>query len=182
MIVRRLLAGVLLPGLAVPTLAAAPHAGPARSAPVLALPTSGNRVFARADAAYADASPSPAPSASPAASFSPAGSPFPASTPSAEVAAKARAVFDANRAGAIDRTQYTDAMNTIITAGALAQTAAQLSALGEVKRFTQVRKVTQGALTLYVFRVELAKPPAIEQAIAWGADGRVQYLSFGPAR
>ncbi|MBV8581332.1 MAG: hypothetical protein JOZ86_11970 [Candidatus Eremiobacteraeota bacterium] len=181
MIVRRLLAGVLLAGLAVPTLAAAPHAGPPRSAPVLALPTSGNRVFARADAAYADASPSPAPSASPAASSAP-GSPFPASTPSAEVAAKARAVFDANRAGAIDRTQYTDAMNTIITAAALAQTAAQLSALGEVKRFTQVRKVTQGALTLYVFRVELAKPPAIEQAIAWDADGRVQYLSFGPAR
>ena len=173
MIVRRLLAGALLTGLAVPTLAAAPHAREPRTARdvvVKTVPAYSGRVFARAEAA-------PEESAAPAPAEPPA--PPAASMPSPEIAAKARAVFEANRAGKIDRTQYTADMNGRITDAALAQASGELRTLGEVKSFIQVRKVTHGALTVYVFRIELAKPPAIEQTIGWNPAGQVRYLSFG---
>jgi hypothetical protein len=173
MIVRRLLAGALLTGLAVPTLAAAPHARESRTPPQAvfkAIPAYAGRVFARADAA-------PEQSAAPAPAEPPV--PPPASMPSPEIAAKARAVFEANRAGKIDRAQYTADMNGRITDAALAQASAELRNLGEVKSFIQVRKITHGPVTLYVFRIELAKPPAIEQTIGWSPTGQVRYLSFG---
>jgi hypothetical protein len=197
MIVRRLLAGVLLAGLAVPALGAAPHPHEPRTPPREAIPAPPRamtaRVFARADA-EADPSPAPVP-ASPAAPALPAasGAPAPAaepgtlpppaaSSPSPEVAARARAEFEANRSGKIDRTHYTTEMNARISDTALAEASSALKALGPVKGFVQVRKITQGALTLYVFRIECEKPPAVEEAIAWNAAGKVDFLQFVPAR
>jgi hypothetical protein len=175
MIVRRFLAGALLTGLAVPLLAAAPHPSEPRAPrDVMRLPPAA-RVFARAEPAARDAAPSPAP----AAGDEPLAPPPIATGPSPEVAARARAVFDANRAGKIDRTQYTADMNGRITDAALAQASVELRSLGEVKSFTQVRKITHGPITLYVFRIELAKPPLIEQVVGWNEAGQVRYLSFG---
>ncbi|MEA2719133.1 MAG: hypothetical protein QOJ39_997 [Candidatus Eremiobacteraeota bacterium] len=180
MIVRRLLTGVLLAGLAAPLLAAAPHAREPRAPrETIPAPPPGvvTRVFARAE----PADPSPAAAA---ASPAPAGdeSPSPASSPSPEVAARARAVFEANRTGRIDRAGYTADMNARITDTALADAAASLKALGAVKSFTQVRKVTQAGQVLYVFRIECEKPPVIEEAIAWNAAGKIDFLQFGAAR
>ena len=180
-------AGVLVAGLAVALLGAAPHEREPRADRGMipaSPPGTASRVFARADGA-AEPAPSPAaPAASPAAPPEPTppieASPHAASTPSAEVAARARAEFDANRSGKIDRTRYTDEMNGIISGAALAQAAAQLKTLGTVKTFTQVRKVTKGPLTIYVFRIECEKPPPIEESIAWNTAGKVEYLSFGP--
>jgi hypothetical protein len=176
MIVRRLLAGVLLAGLAVPTLGAAPHA---RATPALQnaaqrLPLgTGSRVFARADA-----EPPPAPSAEP----SPAASGPAASTPSPEIAARARAAFEANRAGKIDRSAYTADMSAKISDAGLAHVAVELRQLGDVKTFVQVRKITVGATVAYVFRIETEKPPVIEETISWDAAGKIDFLQFGPAR
>jgi hypothetical protein len=152
MIVRRLLAGVLLAGLAVPTLAFAP--------------------------ARADVEPAVAPSAEPS---PPALGPA-ASIPSPEIAARARAVFEANRAGKIDRSGYTAELNGKMTDAGVARVATELRALGEVKSFTQIRKITQGALAVYVFRIEFDKPQALEEAIGWDAAGRIDVLQFGLAR
>jgi hypothetical protein len=193
MIVRRLLSGVLVVGLAAPLLAAAPHAHPPRSAvETIPAPPPGvtARVFARAEAAQAApaAQPSSAPASPPAsgassAAPSPDASPgTPASVVSPEIAARARAEFEANRSGKIERSRYTAEMNGRLTDAVLAGTAASLQALGPVKSFTQVRKVTQGPLALYVFRIEFEKPPVIEQAIAWNASGKVDFLQYGPAR
>lgn len=175
MIVRRFLAGVLLAGLAAPTLGAAPHARAPRAVPgaVQPLPLgSGARVFARAgaEAAETPAEPSPAPSV-PAASM-----------PSPEIAARARAVFDANRVGKIERSGYSADLNAKMTDAGVARLAIELRALGEVKTFTQIRKITQGALSVYVFRIEFDKPQAIEEAVGWDAAGRVDVLQFGLAR
>ncbi len=167
MIVRRLLAGLLLTGLAAPALASAPRPHEVPPAAVVQLPTTGSRVFARADAAG-----EPEPAAPNAA----------ASIPSPEIAARARVVFDANRAGKIDRTQYTDEVNGYVDDKALAAAAVQLTSLGDVKNFNQVRKVTQGRLTVYVFRIDFVKGPAIEQAIGWNAAGKVDFLQFTAAR
>jgi hypothetical protein len=154
MIVRRLLAGVLLSGLA----------------------------FAPAAAAEPEASPAPAASApAPAETDRPLPPPV-ASVPSPEIAARARAEFEANKSGKIDRTRYTPEMNARITDGALAELSSALRSLGTVKTFTQVRKITSGTLTLYVFRVECEKPPLIEVAIGWDPAGKVDYLQLGPAR
>jgi hypothetical protein len=174
MIVRRFLAGVLLAGLAVPALGAAPHAR-APQAPhdaVQRLPLgTGSRVFARAEAeSPASAEPSPAASM-PAASI-----------PSPEIAARARAAFDASRAGKIDRSTYSTDMNAIITDAALARVAIELRSLGDIKHFVQVRKMTQGTASAYVFRIEGEKPPPIEEIISWDAAGKIDYLRFGPAR
>lgn len=177
MMVRRLLAGVLLAGLAVPALGAAPHAHEPRTPPRQAIPAPPRamtaRVFARADA---DADPSPAPTAEPALP------PPVLSSPSPEIAARARAEFEANRSGKIDRAHYTSEMNARISDTALAEASSALKALGAVKGFVQVRKITQGASTLYVFRIECEKPPVVEESIAWNAAGKVDYLQFGPAR
>jgi hypothetical protein len=174
MIVRRFLAGLLLAGLAVPALGAAPHPRapqvPQNAAQRLPLGP-GSRVFARAEAeSPASAEPSPAASM-PAASI-----------PSPEIAARARAAFDANRKGKIDRSAYTADMNAIITDAGLARVAIELRSLGEVKTFVQVRKMTQGTTSAYVFRIEGEKPPPIEETISWDADGKIDYLRFGPAR
>jgi hypothetical protein len=157
MIVRRLLAGVLLVGLAVPTLGAARYA----------------RVTARAEAE---------PPAPPPAEPSPAASGPAASIPSPEIAARARAVFEANRAGKIDRTAYSAEMSAKITDDGLARVAAELRALGNVKSFVQVRKITMGTLVAYVFRIEAEKPPIVEETISWDAAGKIDVLQFGPAR
>ena len=153
MIVRRLLAGVLLGGLA----------------------------FAPAAAAEPEAQPAPAVSPAPAESDRPLPPPV-ASVPSPEIAARARAEFEANKIGKIDRARYTPEMNARITDGALAEVSSVLRALGTVKTFTQIRKITNGSLTLYVFRVECEKPPLIEVAIGWDPAGKVDYLQLGPAR
>jgi hypothetical protein len=155
MIVRRLLTGVLLGGLA----------------------------FAPAAAAEPEASPAPAASTAPATAESDRPLPPPvASVPSPEIAARARAEFEANKNGKIDRARYTSEMNARITDGALAEVSSTLRSLGTVKTFTQVRKITNGSLTLYVFRVECEKPPLIEVAIGWDPTGKVDYLQLGPAR
>jgi hypothetical protein len=173
MIVRRLLAGVLLAGLAVPTLGAAPHARVAPQNAAQRLPLgSGSRVFARADA-----EPPPAPSAEPAPAAGPA-----ASMPSPETASRARAVFDANRSGKIERSAYTPELSAKITDAGLSHVAAGLRSIGEVRRFVQVRKVTVGATVAYVFRIEADKPPVLEETVAWDAAGKIEYLEFGPAR
>jgi hypothetical protein len=194
MIVRRLLCGVLVLGLAAPLLAAAPHAREPRTAPAsIPAPPRGmnSRVFARADSADAP-DPSPAPAAASPAAAAPAASAAPAadlaapppaaSMPSPEIAGRARAEFEANRSGKIERARYTAEMNQRITDGALVDLSTALKSLGAVKGFTQVRKITQGALTVYVFRIEFEKPPVIEETIAWNAAGKVDFLQFGPAR
>jgi hypothetical protein len=176
MIVRRLLAGVLLAGLAVPTLGAAPHARvtPAAQNAAQRLPLGmGSRVFARAEAE---------PPAPPSAEPSPAASGPAASVPSPEIAARARAAFEANRAGKIDRSAYTADMSSKITDAGLVRVAAELRSLGEVKTFVQVRKITMGTLVAYVFRIEAEKPPIVEETISWDAAGKIDVLQFGPAR
>jgi hypothetical protein len=175
MIVRRVLSGVILAGLAVPLFAAAPHPQEPRS-PKDAIPVPPHvmttRVFARADAAgEPDASPSPDPALTPPV----------ASSPSPEIAARARAELEANRSGKIDRTRYSSEMNARISDKALTDAADALKALGAVKSFTQVRKVTQGAVTVYVFRIQFEKPPVVEEWIAWDAAGKVDLLQFRPA-
>jgi hypothetical protein len=174
--VRRLLAGMLLTGLAVPTLGTAPQAPrtPPPPAAVQRLPLgSGSRVFARAES-----EPEVPPSAQP----SPAGVGPAASVPSPDVAARARAVFEANRAGKIDRTAYSAEMNAKITDAGLARVAAELRNLGDVKSFVQVRKITMGSIVAYVFRIESEKPPAVEETISWDGAGKIGFLQFGPAR
>jgi hypothetical protein len=168
MIVRRLLAGLLLTGVAAPALASAPRPHAAGRADVVQIPATAGRVFVRAQAA--DDAESPAPNVGTAASI-----------PSPEIAARARAVFEANRAGKIDRSQYTDEMNRYIDDKALA-TAAELTSLGEVKNFNQVRKITQGRLAVYVFRIDFVKGPPIEEAIGWTAAGKVDFLQFTAPR
>jgi|GEM_PF-2385971 len=176
MIVRRLLAGLLLAALAAPTLGAAPSARPSRQPrdAVQMLPlTSGSRVFARAE---------PEPPAPPSAEPSSATAGPAASLPSPEIAARARAAFDANRAGKIDRAAYSAQMNATITGAGLARVAAELRALGDVKSFVQVRKITMGAIVAYVFRIESEKPPAVEQTISWDSAGKIDFLQFGQVR
>jgi hypothetical protein len=172
MIVRRRLAGALLSGLAVPLLAAAPHSSEPRAPRGFVPWMPSARVFARAEPVARD-------QASPAPTDEPQAPPPVATGPTAEVTARARAVFEANRAGKIDRTQYTADMNGRITDAALAQASLELRRLGEVKSFTQVRKITHGPITLYVFRIELAKLPVIEQVVGWNDVGQVRFLSFG---
>ena len=172
MIVRRLLVGLLLTGLAVPALGAAPHPRPPRQArdtlPPIPAASSG-RVFARAESAEA-----PAPE--------PAESPVAASLPSLEIAARARAEFEANRSGHIERAHYSADLNEKITDAALADASAALRRLGEVRRFVQIRKVTFGTATVYVFKIEGEHGAAIEQLIGWDAAGKVDLLRFGLPR
>jgi hypothetical protein len=123
------------------------------------------------------AAPTPAPSAEPSPAFGPA-----ASVPSPEIAARARAVFDASRAGKIDRAAYSADMNAKITDDGLARVAAELRALGTVKSFVQVRKISMGTLTAYVFRIESEKPPVVEETISWDFAGKIDLLHFGPVR
>jgi hypothetical protein len=174
MIVRRLLVGLLLTGLAAPALAAAPphrELRPPREAPLTIPGSAIGRVLVRADAGPEGP-----------AAAEPAESPVAASLPSPEIAARARAEFEANRAGRIDRTHYTSELNEKITDAALADAAASLRRLGEVRRFVQVRKVTNGAAALYVFKIECEHAPAIEQTIGWNAAGKVDVLQFGLPR
>jgi len=91
-------------------------------------------------------------------------------------------VFEANRAGKIDRSQYTDEVNGYIDDKALATASTRLTSLGEVKNFNQVRKVTQGRMTVYVFRIDFINAPPIEQAIGWNAAGKVDFLQFTAVR
>jgi len=169
MIVRRLLAGLLLTGLAVPALASAPHPRESRPAEIVQLPTTASRVFMRAEASDDAEPPAPGPATA-------------ASTPSPEVAARARAVFETNRAGKIDRSQYTDEMNGYIDDKSLATASAQLTGLGEVKNFIQVRKITQGRTTVYVFRIDFVKGSTIEEAVGWNPAGKVDFLQFTAPR
>ncbi len=172
MIVRRLLAGVLLAGLAVPTLGAAPHARvtPAAQNAAQRLPLgTGSRVFARADA-------EPVPSAEPAAAG------LAASIPSPEIAARARAAFEASRAGKLDRSAYSEQMNAKISDADWARIAVGLRSIGEVKSFVQVRKITIGHAVAYVFRIEAEKAPPLEEAIGWNAAGKIDFLQIEPAQ
>jgi hypothetical protein len=181
MFVRRFLAGVLLAGLAASTLAVAPresrHSKVDQPAPPP--PGMGIRVFARADAlgvAQTSPSPSAAPSGAPASELL-----TPAET-SPEIAQRARAEFDAHRAGKIDRSHYTPEMNGVITDARLAQAATELQTLGAVKNFAQVRRITNGGTSVYVFRIECENAPVLEETIGWNGAGKVDYLSFGPVR
>jgi hypothetical protein len=174
MIVRRLIAGLLSAGLGTgalgaTALASGPRPRAARPAELVQLPTMGSRALARADSA--DEADPTAPSTAPVASL-----------PSPEIAARARAVFDANRVGKIDRSQYTEQMNGRIDDKSLAAAAVQLGSLGDVKSFNQVRKITQGNRTLSVFRIDFVNGGTIEQAIGWDSAGKVAFLQFAPAR
>ena len=73
-------------------------------------------------------------------------------------------------------------MNEKITDAALADTSANLRLLGEVRRFVQVRKITQGSLAVYIFKIEGERAPTIEQVIGWNAEGKVDVLQFGVRR
>jgi hypothetical protein len=190
MIVRRLLAGVLLVGLAVSTLAAAPREDRRPKANAAPIPPAGmgTRVFARADALgpLAQALPSPSPASAPASGSPASGAPAPElgtpSGPSAETALRARVEFDAHRAGKIDRSHYTAEMNQVITDARLVRASTELQSLGAVKTFSQVRRITHGSSSIYVFRIECENAPVVEETIAWDAAGKVDYLSFGPVR
>jgi hypothetical protein len=177
MIARRFLAGVLVTVVAVPLLAAAPRTQDPHPPRAIPAPPAGwsTRVFARAEAPAEPVVPSVAPD-------EPQAPPPVASSPSPEIAARARAELDASRTGKIDRSRYSADMNARITDGALAEASSALRALGAVKGFVQVRKITRGATTVYVFRVEFEKPPLIEETIAWDPSGKVDLLQFGPAR
>ncbi|HEX3467016.1 MAG TPA: hypothetical protein VHT05_02830 [Candidatus Elarobacter sp.] len=164
---RRLLAGLLLTGIAAPALASGPPPRDRHPAQIVQLPTTGARVFMRADATDDGDAPS---------------SGNAASMPSPEVAARARAVFDDNRAGKIDRSQYTDQVNSYINDKSLAAAASQLSGLGDVKSFNQVRKITQGRQVVYVFRIDFVRAAPIEEVIAWNAAGKVDFLQFSSVR
>ena len=122
------------------------------------------------------------PSAALAQAESPAPAPPVASSPSPEVAARARAEFEASKSGKIDRSRYTAEMNARITDSVLADVSAGLRTLGAVKTFTQVRKISNGGLTVYVFRVECENPPTLEVAIGWDRAGKVDFLQLGPAK
>lgn len=167
MIMRRLLAGLLLTGIAAPALASGPPPRDPHPAQIVQLPATGARVFARADATDDGSTP-------------PSG--YVASMPSPEVAARARSVFDDNRAGKIDRAQYTDQVNGYIDDKSLAAAASQLSGLGDVKSFNQVRKITQGRQIVYVFRIDFVKAASIEEVIGWNAAGKVDFLQFTSVR
>jgi hypothetical protein len=181
MFVRRFLAGVLLAGLAASTLAAAPrdsrHAKADQPAPPP--PGMGVRVFARADAHGEVAQMAPPPAAASSAPASGAGVP---AGPSPEIAQRARGEFEAHRAGKIDRSRYTPEMNGVITDARLAEASTELQTLGMVKSFVQVRRITHGGSSLYVFRIECDNAPVVEETIGWNADGKVDYLAFGPSR
>jgi len=179
---QRFVGCLLLVGLAVPILAAAPRERRFVLREVAAVPPAGmgTRVFARADGGD-DTGPAPSPLPSSAAA---ADGPGPAASPSPEIAARARAEFDANRAGKIDRAHYTAALNGVMTDEALAHHASALRSLGTVKSFSQVRRISNRSLTVYVFRIEFdGEPaPAIEESVAWDAGGKVSYLAFFAAR
>ena len=91
-------------------------------------------------------------------------------------------MFDANRAGKIDRAAYCAEMSAKITDAGLARVAAELRALGDVKSFVQVRKITVGTIVAYVFRIETEQPPVVEETISWDDAGKIDLLQFGPAR
>jgi hypothetical protein len=182
MFVRRFLAGVLLAGLAASTLAAAPRESrnTKTDQPASPPPGMGIRVFARADAhgelAQTGSSSGAGPSSAPASDLgTPAG-------PSPEIAMRARVEFEATRAGKIDRSHYTPEMNGVITDAGLAEASTQLQTLGLVKSFVQVRRITHGASSVYVFRIECDNTPVLEETIGWNAAGRIEYLAFGPVR
>jgi hypothetical protein len=182
MFVRRFLAGVLLAGLAASTLAVAPRESRRTKAdqPAPPPPGMGIRVFARADALGGLAQTSPSPSAAP--SAAPPSELLTPAESSPEIAQRARAEFDAHRAGKIDRSHYTPEMNGVITDARLAQAATELQTLGAVKNFVQVRRITNGGTSMYVFRIECTNAPVLEETIGWNAAGKVDYLSFGPVR
>ena len=182
MTVRRFLAGVLLVGLAAPTLAAAPRdiRSPKTDAPPAPPPGMGTRVFARADALGPLAQTPPPPAPFP--SGAPASDPGPTVASLAEIALRARAEFDAHRAGKIDRSHYTSEMNGVITEARLVHASSELQSLGMVKNFVQVRRITHAGSSIYVFRIECDNAPVVEETIAWDAAGKIDYLSFGPAR
>ncbi|HEY4439037.1 MAG TPA: hypothetical protein VGN14_01215 [Candidatus Elarobacter sp.] len=174
MVGRRFAGCALLVGLAVPIMGSAPHGQRTLKSDVAIIPAPGmgTRVFARAESSGDAGTASPQPT------------PIVAASPSPEIAARARAEFEANRAGKIDRDRYTAEMNAIITDDTLARAAAELRTLGTVKSFAQVRRISTPTRTMYVFRIEFAGDGAlpIEESIGWNAAGKVAYLAFEPAR
>jgi hypothetical protein len=178
MMVRRLVTGVLFFGLAVPAIAAVPRSSQNQPAHVL-LADGGERVLARAVSEDAVV-PSPAAAVSVSPSALPAASP--AASPTAEIIAKARAEFDHDRTRKLDRTRYAAKLNGMITDAQYTQISSQLQSLGEVKSFTSVSQAVNNGVTVYLFRIECAKPPAVEQVIGWDATGKVAVLGYRPAR
>lgn len=177
--VRRRAAGLLFFVLAAPALAAGPRSS-LPPQPVGVVPESGGeRVLARASSEQAaPASPSPAASGA----SSPLPSASPAAAASAELTAKARAEFDQDRTGKLDRTRYGSELNGVITDGLYTRVSAQLHSLGEVRSFTPVSQTNTHGITVYVYRIECAKPPAVEQTIGWDASGKIVTLGYHPAR
>jgi hypothetical protein len=129
--------------------------------------------------AVAQAGPSPAPSAT-ARPENPEASPPVAATPSAEVAARARLVFDQIRNDTLDRSQFTSGMDARLDAHGLSDLSGALRALGTVKSFDQNRRVSHGPASIYVFRIVCERAPILEEAIGFAADGKIDYLSFTP--
>lgn len=147
MLDRRLRGALLAAILAAPLIAAAPR---------------GTRVLARAEAASPAPSPSPSPSSSPAPHD-------PART------AKARAEYEAWRAGTVDLTHYVAQGREQIAAEP--QTHETLDALGKLKRFAFVRTLAAGGQTVDVYRAEAAHG-ALEELIGWNAEGRIHTIVF----
>lgn len=176
--VARFVTGVLFFGLAVPALAAVPRSSQNQPVHVL-LADGGERVLARAVSEDADV-PSPAAAVSVSPSALPGASPV--ASPSAEIIAKARAEFEHDRTGKLDRTRYGTKLNGMITDALYTQISTQLQSLGEVKTFTSVSQAVNTGVTVYLFRIECAKPPAVEQVIGWDATGKVAVLGYRPAR
>ena len=128
------------------------------------------------------AAPAPAPSAAPASSAAgnAEGVPPVAAIPSAQIAARARLVFEQIRADALDRSQFSSGMESKLDAHGLAAAAEHLRALGAVTSFNQSRRITHGTASLYVFRIVCEHPPVLEEAIEFAPDGKIDYLAFSP--
>jgi len=116
-----------------------------------------------------------------AATASPAASMAPAPVPAGDAAAEARAKdwLHQVQVGKIDRSQLDAKMNSALTDSLLAQVSGQLGPLGEPTSFTQSRKVTQGSITAYVYKVVFPQI-TLAETIAFDPDGKIGGLLFKP--
>jgi hypothetical protein len=122
-------------------------------------------------------SPSPVPSPNPSPLETPA-IVAPASIPSPELAAKARAEFDAWQRGKIDLNRYFPAARAQLSNATVTDISTQvLKPLGALSSFTQLRKTTYHGMSLYVFRAVCANG-AVDQMISWDDTGHILFILF----
>jgi hypothetical protein len=101
-----------------------------------------------------------------------------ASIPSPELAAKARAEFNAWQSGKIDLDRYLPAVRGRFGAATVTDISAHvLAPLGSLTSFTQIRRTTYEGMSLYVFRAVCANG-AVEQMMSWDDAGRILFIFF----